>query len=644
MNTKILAAILCLSCGFYTVPAAASLQVFRQAGGEPGAVVVQDAYFYLAQGPAIVVTNHDGAQPSPQFVTPPLAGKISGLAELGGFLYAAVRTDEPNGLLAVFSLEEPSRPRLVAVEDYSNSAFSSPTSLIAVGGRLYLADEEIGLLVVDVTIPADPGFTIGVSGGINAQAMTLSQGRLVTWGRSALGQMVVQLFDLTQPTSPTSLGGFSAGLALGGAVHGNFFFGIGFGLEIYDFSNLNQVQLVFQDGNAESRSVLVEGNQLLFGNADGLHVWNVTNPAQATETAVIPAAMDRTHVAVAMPMGQNVRLAFFSEMGRGFVFAPGSSPTLLHTWDLPGGVDTTAVAMAGDRTFTSDFYSGLRVLAAESLLAVGRLDAPAGQQGAFEGLKVVGSRVYLANWGYGLLIVDVANPAAPSLLGQVEIAFATAVEVVGNVAYVVTSTNGGFLVVVDIANPANPQILNVLPTVKSLDIVHHAGLLLVADEALGDPGGLRLFQLAQPHLPSLVGHYQGCDSAAGVAAQGSVAFVACHDGSLHVVDLTNPANPQQLGVYSDPSVIGQGSDVVVEGTTVVFAQGTLLHRLQVANPSSPQLAERLELGVSPRRVEKTPQGQVWLAAGTAGVYRVELGVFEDGFESGDTSTWSATSP
>lgn len=624
--------------------AAAGLAVLAQAGGEPGTALAVGGHLYQALGPSIVTSSNGVSAPAIESISDPLPGLVVGLVHSGSHLFAAVRSTYPNGVFAVFSLADPARPALIALEDYSDLALSSPTALAGSGSRLYLADTEIGILTVDVSNPADPSFAVGFAGSVAASEMSVAGGRLIAWGRTFLGEMAVQVFDLATPTAPSPLGQFGAGFALGGGVDGNFFYGIGFGLEIFDFSNLANVQSVFQDGDASSRDVLVRSGRLYFGNADGLHVWDVSTPASAGEIAVVPAALGRSSQSAAIAVGADTKLIFFTEESRGLRFSVASPPSLEHTWSLPGAVDATAVADRGDTLFAGDFYSGLRSLDRGTLAATGRLDVPSDQLGAVEGIDVVGNRAYIANWGFGLWIADITNPAAPTLLGSLAIDFATAVEVVGTRAYVVTSTNGGILVTVDVSNPASPLAIAATPTTKGMDIQHHNGLLLVADEAFGDPGGLRIFSLANPAAPVQVGHYTACDSAAGVDAAGNRAYLACSDGSLHIVNIATPSSPVQLGVYLAPDILGDARDVAVRGSHAYLGRGDRVDSVNIANPASPAFEARAELGFAVRRIALAASGQPWVAAGPAGVYQLEIGLFADGFESGNTSAWFSAVP
>lgn len=624
--------------------AGAGLEVLQQAGGEPGPAVAVGSHLYQALGPAIVTSSNGAGAPAVESVSEPLPGLVVGLVHSGSHLFAAVRSSYPNGTFAVFSLADPARPALVALEDYSALALSSPTALAGSGSLLYLADTEIGIVTVDVSNPADPAFATGFAGSFPASEMVVSGGRLIAWGQGFLGGMQVSVFDLTTPTAPSPAGDFSAGMALGGGVDGNFFYSIGFGLEIFDFSNLSNVQSVFQNGDAASRDVLLRSGRLYFGNADGLHVWDVSTPASATELAVVPAPLDRSEQSAVVTVGVDNKLVFFTQAARGLRFSTASTPVLEHTWNLPGAADATGLVDRGDRLFAADFYSGLRVIDRGTLNATGRFDVPSDQLGAVEGIDVVGNRAYIANWGYGLLIADITNPAAPTLLGSVAIDFATSVEVVGSYAYVVTSTNGGILYTVDVSNPAAPALVASALTTKGMEVMHHNGLLLVADESFGDAGGLRIFSVATPAAPAQIAHYTGCDSAAGVDAAGNRAYLACSDGSLHILSIATPSAPVQLGVYSDPNGLGDARDVAVRGVHAYLGRGDTVDSVNVASPASPVFESRAELGSAVRRIVVAPGGQPFIAAGPAGIYQLEVGLFADGFESGNTSGWSSTVP
>src|SRR3546814_6554363 len=70
-----------------------------------------------------------------------------------------------------------------------------------------------------------------------------------------------------------------------------------------------------------------------------------------------------------------------------------------------------------------------------------------------------GDTAWLAAWGYGLIGVDLTDPAAPVETGNVPFKFAAVLDVAGQYAYVAKWTNGGLFGVADISDPAAPALV-----------------------------------------------------------------------------------------------------------------------------------------------------------------------------------------
>ncbi len=64
-------------------------------------------------------------------------------------------------------------------------------------------------------------------------------------------------------------------------------------------------------------------------------------------------------------------------------------------------------------------------------------------------------------------------------------------------------------------------------------------------------GGLRVVDVSNPAQPREVGFYDTPGWAEGVAVSGAYAYVADGDG-LRVVDVSNPAQPREVGFYDTP--------------------------------------------------------------------------------------------
>ena len=630
--------------------AAAAPIVTHQAGGELGDALVRGDVAYLGQGPAISVWSlaADGATaPQRLFTTGPLPGIVKGLAVRGDYLFASWRTTWPDGRLAVYSLADPQQPVHLLDFQYSAGSMNSPGGIAVVGDHLLLADAETGLHAIDVSNPLAPAVSSVLPGSFGLQRVAVTGSHLVAWGRTFIGGVIVEVFDVAAPGAPASVGFYSTfGNFVDGAVEGNLLVLVGDGFETVSLADpQNPAWLATVPGSGTFvRSLLLRGGLGYFGDENGIRVWDFADPANPASGSLLAAPAERTVRAAVHPLAAGAEALLFTENGYGLAVgltAP-ASPTLSHAFDLPGGADPSAVAALGPGLAVADFYSGLRVLDGE-LDGVGRVD-PAIFQGAYEDLTVEGSTGFLAAWGYGLLTFDLSSPAAPVALGDLQLDFATAVDVAGSTAHVVTSTGGGVYWTVDVSDPAQPAPLGSLPVTKGLDVVYPAGLVLVADETLFDAGGMRIIDPTDPALPVQVGRYTVCDSAGGVAASGDLAALACHDGSLHLVSLADPANPVQVGVYVDPSQIGAGRRVAIAGNVAWFGTDAGVDLVDVSDPAQPRRITRAPLAFPVRGLELDADGGAWVATGLGGIFHLQPRVFGDGFETGGTGAWSNAVP
>jgi hypothetical protein len=221
-------------------------------------------------------------------------------------------------------------------------------------------------------------------------------------------------------------------------------------------------------------------------------------------------------------------------------------------------------------------------------------------------IGVSGQYAYLAD-GYpaGVRVFDVSVPSSPTEVGFLPDLYSiTSIVVAGQYAYVPWydsfGTPPGGLKVIDVSTPSAPFVAG------SVDFpddwvgraaVYRDYVYVVALD------GLRIIDVSTPTVPVEVGFVSmPCFWPEEIAVAGSSAWVACWDAGLRVMDLRDPESPVEVGAYDPPemnSFVGVGSDYAV---AVADAAALLVFE------------------------------------------RCELPVFSDGFESGDTSAWSATVP
>ena len=616
-----------------------------QAGGDIRESVVVGDIAYLTEGASISVwqLSSDGSQaPVRLGATEPLSGAVNGIAVVGDSLFATWATQNPYGQLAVFSISDPLNPVHALDFAYSTGSYLRPSDVVAIGDVLLLTDPETGTYAIDVSDPLNPSVSATLPPSFGLEHLAITGTTMVGWGAGFAG-FGVEVFDVTTPSAPTSVGYYSTwGNYINGAVSGDTLVLVGDGFEVVSLANpaMPASLTTVPNWGTYIRSALMDGDLAYLGDESGVHVWDLSTPSSPVAGAIVPAQADRTQAGFIHPISGGAEALLFTAMGRGLSLdlASPAFPTLEHTFDLPVGSDSYGVVeLDGGDVAVVDFYSGLR-LNDGNLDSLGRVD-PGLAQGGYEALAVAGTTAYVASWGYGLLTMDISNHNAPATVGSVAIPYASGVDVAGNFAYVVTSTNGGVFQIVDVSSPDLPVLRGSMGLAKGLDVVAHNGLALVADDNSGD-AGLRIVDVSLPDAPMQVGGYTLCDSVGGVAADGDIVYLACLDGSMHVISITDPAMPTQLGIY-DPTGYSVGYAVAIDGTTAWFGHTGGFSLLNVSDPAHPALIQKVDLPADVLDIEVGIGGNVWMAAGVAGVYKaVSPVIFLDGFESGDLSAWT----
>ncbi|MGA1840065.1 MAG: LVIVD repeat-containing protein [bacterium] len=198
-------------------------------------------------------------------------------------------------------------------------------------------------------------------------------------------------------------------------------------------------------------------------------------------------------------------------------------------------------------------------------------------------IYIQGLYAYVADGLSGLQVIDISNPANPSLIGECYIqgAFnAYDVYVQGTYAYVAYGSSG--LQIINVSNPAKPSIIGSYNTPGSARGVHVQGsYAFVADES----EGLRVINISNPAKPSFVDSYNTPGSAIDVYVQGSYAFVADGSSGLQVINISNPANLSLAGKFSTPD---PANGIYVQGTYAYIADGYKgLILLDITNPGKP---------------------------------------------------------
>ncbi len=167
---------------------------------------------------------------------------------------------------------------------------------------------------------------------------------------------------------------------------------------------------------------------------------------------------------------------------------------------------------------------------------------------------ISGNYALVANVFRGLQVVDIKNPEAPVLITSDESSGRHLKDIVirDNFAFVISDEEG--LVVFDIENPKapTPVAAYALPEKgKAIAWAPNGRDILLSDEK----NTLYIFSTADPAAPVLLATYPTPAAAPGIAVQNNLAFIAEQTKGLEIIDLTNPAMPQQKSRYDFSGIL-----------------------------------------------------------------------------------------
>jgi len=576
---------------------AQNVELVAQLGGESNAVVVQGNHAYVSIGPRLVVLDiSNPALPTPIGQTEVLPDRVTDVALVGSYAYAT----DYSSRLWVIDISDPTNP--IKMESVHTPGIGKDVAVE--GGFAYIACDggEVSLQVVDVSDPTSPtevGFVEKQETGGNIEAVAIADDYAYVFDSLTAGLQVV---DVSNPTNPTEVGYYQG---LGGGfdvtVVGNYaYVASANSLEVLDISiptNPTKVGVVYMSGQ-DFFGVVVAGNYAYAVGSGGLRIVDVSSPANPTEVGAydtpdvargVAVADSYAYVATGNHGGLRVmdisnppaptQVGFYDTLGNaegvavadGYAYVVGwgsglqvvdisnpASPSQIGAYYIPGTL--LDVAVASDHAYIVDRFDGLRIVDVSNPTTpfeTGFYNTP----GHALNVAIAGNYAYLADLYYGLRIIDISSPVNPTERG-VYYANATGVAVSGTYAYI---TNGYGLEVIDVSDPLNPTKVGVCDRwVYANNVTVARGYAYIADCW----SGLRVVDISDPTDPIEVGFYETSGNPLDVTVVGRYVYVAegptFHSGQyvsggLRVVDISDPANPIEIGFYNT----GAASDVAV---------------------------------------------------------------------------------
>lgn len=610
-----------------------SLSLLRGGAVAADPVVAGDRV-YIPTGRVIATWDYsDPAAPLRVATSGPADAAINGLARHGNHLYASWRGYDGSSGVAVYSLADPARPALVGqTEDYVAADDKFLLGLVVANDHLYLFDNNHGVFVSDVADPAAPQFAATGIESVPTQYSRISASGHTIYGtgRNWLGGTVLDVYDASNPELPVQvadngvdgLDNFSL------APEPGFVLGTGNQLTVYDLNASGQMgKRGWLDIPPAITGVHVGDHAYTFGWGPGLDAWNIADidaPVAAGHFDIDAFAGRR-----AVRAGNLLLIPTDTDLLQAIDVSSPQAPTRVSTSWLPAGIGARDVAVHAGRLVLLQPNYGLTVNDAQTLAPTARLevDLPKSfEKRSFEQLAMAGDTAWLAAWGYGLVGVDLSNPAAPVETGRMEFPFAAVLDVEGQYAYLARWTNEGVFGVADISNPAAPTLvwqgaLTSQPYQLKVDGSH---VYIAEGKEVGSAGGLSVYDIADPAAPVRVAHLDdGCGAGFDLAIDSGVSllYLAC-EGGMQVVDIADPAAPTVVGRFATgASGAGAYSHVAQRGDRAWYANNDGVHELDVSDPTQP-----VEVGLTPtghqgvQRLAALDDGRLLALGGNTGVH------------------------
>ncbi len=235
-----------------------------------------------------------------------------------------------------------------------------------------------------------------------------------------------------------------------------------------------------------------------------------------------------------------------------------------------------------------------------SPIQVASIDAP----GINDGIKIQVQCNYaymiLAGGSPNFLVIDVSNPASPSIAGSLTLTGTpTNIAVSGNYVYVSNTDNNQELQIIDVFTPSSPSVVGAFNASGGADArgVYAIGTTVYLVRASSANDEFLIVNATVPSLPVLVGSLNLGAQGNEVAVSGNYAYVASSGNSqeLQVIDITVPVLPTLAGSLN---LSGNANAITIApvGSAVFIGQGNTLYSINVTDPLLPSILG--SLGVS----------------------------------------------
>lgn len=552
----------------------------RRAFGPTTAVAVMGETAFVSSGELVKVfdTSDPGYPVAIGEVTVGELPVAMGVDESRGILFCATA-----GELVVVDISLPAEPTVLG-----RLLVEGALRHIAVAeGLAFLADESVGLRIIDTVDPAAPAeLAVWPSPGI---AIWVAVHQQTVYLADFAGGL--RVLDVSNPSSPSEIGSWSSEVhsyvlevsVTDDIACATVWSGGSGALSVIDVSNPGAPKELSSYVMVDVSAGLATSGPLAFvaeAYGGGVHVIDLSNPVNPVESKWLP----KPHEISSLAASDNRLIVGMPSFGADVNEIPADD-----LWYDRGSIETAGrtldVAIAGETIYAAG--GGLTIL---DWSEQGHLEeVGVWENGSVKEIEVGAGVAYLLEVGFwaGLRLVDVshtASPAAIAYLGQVY----------GN-DLVLTGTHllipAGFLRIVDVTDPMLPVELSPLDMddAERISVVENTAYVITTP-SLETPE-LVVVNIEDFSAPFVEAALSLPCFPADVAAIGDLAFVGCSAGGVISVDVTNSTAPAIVGILDEQIWVRR---LEVAGNRLYVLEGWYsdhpwgLRVLDVSNPTSTQ--------------------------------------------------------
>lgn len=372
-------------------------------------------------------------------------------------------------------------------------------------------------------------------------------------------------------------------------------------LKILDLTDPESPVEISQVGDHWTQNVSLGGEYayLSYSHSDatppyiaGFQVADISDPASPTVLHTVET--------YPVDLGASVRvgshlLVSATDGLRVYELSDTSTPVLAAT--VPD-CDFLDMEVAGDIAFLSRGINGLKVLDISDPLAPLELASqPTSRISrgmSLDGTQLLVAESFRTGFNSQLRLIDVSDPAAPLDVAAHDLASSPLYDVVRSADIAIIG--GSELRFVDIADPAAPVDLGELGLYQEPRSLALAGdALYAATHNEGPNPTTHYFTVVDLSNPSFAPtlNRELDQRVKAIATAGELAYLAAGNDGLAVMDLSDPALPQQLALLPLPGG-AEAADLAVDGDHVyLVARNAGLFVVNVADPATPTLVANL---------------------------------------------------